>query len=213
MRKLIASILLLSFTTLSQANDQRYALLTASTQTVMQQEISDAAISKQDYHDMAENNSWLVAMSQRLEQFIPGHTEQEDFLRTVHYEATRAGLDPQLVLSVIQVESNFNKYAVSSAGARGYMQIMPFWVDIIGSQNHNLFHLRVNLRYGCMILRHYLNKENGNYFRALGRYNGSLGKSTYPQLVLNKWRNNWHYPTSDAQANASNYHYPVPLMR
>ena len=200
MYKLIGSILLLSFTTLSQANDQRYALLTASTQTVMQQEIGDAAILNQVYFDMAENNSWLVAMSHRLEQFILERTEREGFLRTVHYEATRAGLDPQLVLSVIQVESNFNKYAVSSAGARGYMQVMPFWVDTIGSLNHNLFHLRVNLRYGCMILRHYLNKENGNYFRALGRYNGSLGKTTYPQLVLNKWRSNWHYPTSDAHS-------------
>ncbi len=200
MYKLIGSILLLSLTTQSQASDQRYALLTASTQTVMQQEISDAAVSNRNYPDMAANNSWLVAMSPRLERFIHERTEREGFLRTVHYEATRAGLDPQLVLSVIQVESNFNKYAVSSAGARGYMQVMPFWVDTIGSLNHNLFHLRVNLRYGCMILRHYLNKENGNYFRALGRYNGSLGKTTYPQLVLNKWRSNWHYPTSDAHS-------------
>ncbi len=187
-------------TTQSQASDQRYALLTASTQTVKQKEISDAAVSIQDYADIAATNSWLTAMSPRLEQFIPERTEREDFLRTVHYEATRAGLDPQLVLSVIQVESNFNKYAVSSVGARGYMQVMPFWIDTIGSMNHNLFHLRVNLRYGCMILRHYLNKENGNYFRALGRYNGSLGKATYPQLVLNKWRKNWHYPTSDTRS-------------
>ncbi|MCH9639343.1 MAG: transglycosylase SLT domain-containing protein [Betaproteobacteria bacterium] len=200
MYKLIGSILLLSMTTQSQASDQRYALLTASTQTVKQKEISDAAVSIQDYADIAATNSWLTAMSPRLEQFIPERTEREDFLRTVHYEATRAGLDPQLVLSVIQVESNFNKYAVSSVGARGYMQVMPFWIDTIGSMNHNLFHLRVNLRYGCMILRHYLNKENGNYFRALGRYNGSLGKATYPQLVLNKWRKNWHYPTSDTRS-------------
>ncbi len=196
MYKLIGLTLLLSFSSFSQANDQRYALLTASTQTVAQLAISDSAVSNLSYAGMAENDPWLITMSQRLERFIPERKEREGFLRTVHYEATRAGLDPQLVLSVIQVESAFKKYAVSSAGARGYMQIMPFWVETIGSQSHNLFHLRVNLRYGCMILRHYLNKENGNYFRALGRYNGSLGKATYPQLVLNKWQTIWHYPNT-----------------
>jgi soluble lytic murein transglycosylase-like protein len=200
MYKLIGLTLLLLFSTFSQANDQRYELLTASTQTVMQQEISDSAILNLGYSGMVENDSWLATMSHRLKRFIPERKEREGFLRTVHYEATRAGLDPQLVLSVIQVESDFNKYAVSSAGARGYMQIMPFWVKTIGSQSHNLFHLRVNLRYGCMILRHYLNKENGNYFRALGRYNGSLGKATYPQLVLNKWLNTWHYPASETHS-------------
>ena len=98
----------------------------------------------------------------------------------MHYEATRAGLDPQLVLGVIQVESRFRKYAVSKAGARGYMQVMPFWVDLIGDGKQNLFNLRTNLRYGCTILRHYLDIERGDTFRALGRYNGSLGKSRYP---------------------------------
>lgn len=130
-------------------------------------------------------------MIERLKNRMPEIEERKAFLMTVHYEATRAGLDPELVLSIIQVESNFRKYAVSSAGARGYMQVMPFWVDLIGNPEHNLFHLRVNLRYGCTILRHYLDLEQGDYFRALGRYNGSLGKAGYPNLVFDAWRRHW----------------------
>jgi len=115
------------------------------------------------------------------------------FLRTVHFEATRAGLDPQLVLAVIQVESGFRKYAVSRSGARGYMQVMPFWTGLIGQKGHNLFNLRTNLRYGCVILKFYLDQEKGNLFRALARYNGSAGKSDYPNLVISAWRGAWHY--------------------
>jgi len=111
----------------------------------------------------------------------------------VYYEARRASLDPQLILGIIQVESGFKKYAVSKAGAYGYMQVMPFWRKLIGHPSHNLFHRRINLRYGCTILRHYLDIEKGNYFRALGRYNGSLGKAAYPNLVKNAWHGNWAY--------------------
>jgi len=132
-------------------------------------------------------------MSQRLERRIPDYRARIDFLRTVHYEATRAGLDPQLILALIQVESNFRKYAVSSAGARGYMQVMPFWIGLIGRKSDNLFNLRGNLRYGCVILKHYLDIEKGNLARALGRYNGSLGKPDYPNLVFAAWRGNWQY--------------------
>src|SRR6185436_10656780 len=108
---------------------------------------------------------------------IPDRKTRIDFLKTVHYEAIRSGLDPQLVLGLIQVESGFRKYAVSSAGARGYMQVMPFWINVIGGNaDHNLFHLRTNLRYGCVILRHYLDMEKGDLYRALGRYNGSVGR-------------------------------------
>ncbi|HQR51299.1 MAG TPA: lytic transglycosylase domain-containing protein, partial [Methylophilaceae bacterium] len=114
-------------------------------------------------------------------------------LKTVHYEATRAGLDPQLVLGLIQVESGFNKYAVSTVGARGFMQVMPFWVKSIGAPGQNLFHLRANLRYGCTILRHYLDIENGDLYRALGRYNGSVGKPEYPNLVVGAWKRHWAY--------------------
>ena len=136
-------------------------------------------------------------MSRKLALRMPNRLAREEFLVTVHYEAKRAGLDPQLVLGVIQVESNFRKYAVSKAGARGYMQVMPFWIKLIGVRHHNLFHLRTNLRYGCMILRHYLDMEKGNLYRALGRYNGSLGQPDYPNLVVRAWHTDWHYPVRD----------------
>jgi soluble lytic murein transglycosylase-like protein len=181
------------------ASGQIYEPLSASTQTVLQQAVSDQAVPAFVTLSHPEAKDWLAAMSQRLKKRMPDIEEREAFLITVHYEATRAGLDPELVLSVIQVESNFRKYAISSAGARGYMQVMPFWVDTIGSEAHNLFHLRVNLRYGCTILRHYLDIERGDYFRALGRYNGSLGKADYPDLVFNAWRRHWTYVSGQDQ--------------
>jgi soluble lytic murein transglycosylase-like protein len=138
-------------------------------------------------------------MSQRLSDRMPDRHAREAFLVSVHYEAKRAGLDPQLVLGVIQVESNFRKYAVSRAGARGYMQVMPFWRKLIGNQDHNLFHLRTNLRYGCVILRHYLDMEKGNLYRALGRYNGSLGRPEYPNMVVRAWQRDWNYSTQSAE--------------
>jgi soluble lytic murein transglycosylase-like protein len=128
-----------------------------------------------------------------MKKFIPSEPVRRDFLVTVHYEATRAGLDPQLVLAVAEVESSFRKYAISQAGARGYMQVMPFWVSVIGDDGHNLFNLRTNLRYGCTILRHYLDIERGNLARALGRYNGSLGRSKYPAHVQRALTRNWRY--------------------
>ena len=137
--------------------------------------------------------NWLTVMSQRLEKRIPAREYRIELLRAIHYEATRAGLDPQLVLGLMQVESGFRKYAVSSAGARGYMQVMPFWVKLIGRPDDNLFHLRTNLRYGCTILRHYLDLEKGDLFRALSRYNGSLGLPEYPNMVKAAWENQWSY--------------------
>lgn len=196
MFRLIFAVLLLLLSHVIQANSITYEQLAAHTRTIITHETSDQGVSYSEYAEMADNITWLVVMGRRLEKFIPDLIEREEFLRTVFYEAKRAGLDPQLVLSIIQVESGFKKYAISHAGARGYMQIMPFWVDAIGQSDHNLFHLRMNLRYGCTILRHYLDMEGGNYFRALGRYNGSLGESTYPQLVYNKWHSTWRYNSS-----------------
>lgn len=196
MHKLIGTISLLLLSGFIHANNLQYEQLAASTQTVTFHGTSDQAVSYTEYAAVADSIAWLINMSHRLEKFIPDSLEREEFLRTVYYEATRAGVDPQLVLSIIQIESGFKKYAVSHAGARGYMQVMPFWVGVIGHQDHNLFHLRVNLRYGCTILRHYLDKEKGDYFRALGRYNGSLGEITYPQLVFNKWLTTWRYDSS-----------------
>jgi soluble lytic murein transglycosylase-like protein len=151
----------------------------------------------------SEGRAWLADMASRLVKKLPDWPTRRDFLITVQYEATRAGLDPQLVLGLIEHESNFRKYAVSSAQARGYMQVMPFWVTKIGSPDHDLFTLRTNLRYGCTILRYYLDRENGDYFRALGRYNGSLGQAEYPErvigLMLSKWR--WDPPKESAASS------------
>lgn len=137
-----------------------------------------------DYGKRPGVRAWVDDMSRKLVPRIADEPTRRELLVTVHYEATRAGLDPQLVLGVIHHESGFKKYAFSTAGARGYMQVMPFWVRQIGSPDQNLFNLRVNLRYGCTILRHYLDVERGDTFRALGRYNGSLGRAEYPNAVL-----------------------------
>ncbi len=176
------------------AGAQVYTPLSASVRAVLQRSVSDQAAPKLAFATRYEADFWLDEMSRRLQGRMPDAKYRLDFLKTVHYEATRAGLEPELVLGLIEVESGFNKYAVSGAGARGYMQVMPFWVKEIGAKEHNLFHLRINLRYGCTILRHYLDMEKGNLYRALGRYNGSLGDSKYPNLVRTAWRKNWSLP-------------------
>lgn len=188
----------------ADAGAQKEEPLSNSVRAMMQRSISDSAAPRLAAASPEEGEAWLQAMSKRLQKRIPDMRMREEFLRTVHYEATRAGLDPQLVLALIHVESAFNKYAVSSAGARGYMQVMPFWVKAIGASDHNLFHMRLNLRYGCTILRHYLDIEKGDLFRALGRYNGSLGKPEYPNLVLNAWRKSWAYQAPAVTAAALN---------
>lgn len=167
--------------------------LSNSVRALMQKSVTDSASPRLMFASEGEGQLWLQDMSRRLAKRMPDQATREDFLRTVHYEATRAGLDPQLVLALIQVESGFKKYAVSPVGARGFMQVMPFWVRTIGISDHNLFHLRLNLRYGCTILRHYLDIEKGDLYRALGRYNGSLGQPQYPNLVVGAWRKHWDY--------------------
>jgi len=128
---------------------------------------------------------WLGAMSERLKKKLPDWPTRKEFLQTVWYEARRSGLDVSLVLGLVQVESNFRKFAVSSAGARGYMQVMPFWTRVIGdSDPSKLFHMQTNLRFGCVILRHYLDREKGDLFMTLGRYNGSRGRAPYPDAVF-----------------------------
>jgi soluble lytic murein transglycosylase-like protein len=184
----------LLFACVAQAGGQIYTPLSASVRAVLQRSVSDQAAPKLAFATQYEADFWLNEMSRRLQKSLPDAEYRMDFLKTVHYEATRAGIDPQLVLGLIEVESHFNKYAVSKSGARGYMQVMPFWVKEIGTKGQNLFHLRVNLRYGCTILRHYLDIEKGNLFRALGRYNGTLGKPEYPNLVRAAWRNHWAMP-------------------
>ena len=132
---------------------------------------------------------WLGSMSDRLRRRKPDWEVRRDFLQTIWYEAKRARLDESLVLGLVQVESGFRKYAVSPVGARGYMQVMPFWTRVIGdSDPGKLFHMQTNLRFGCVILRHYIDREKGDLFMALGRYNGSRGKDTYPNLVFGAQR-------------------------
>jgi hypothetical protein len=167
----------------ARAGAQAEEALAQSVVTVLSRAISDRPVPT-DWEQHANTQQWVETMGRRLAPRMPDEAERRELLRSVHYESVRAGLDPQLVLAVIHHESGFKKYAVSVADARGYMQVMPFWTRVIGAPEHNLFHLRTNLRYGCVILRHYLDRESGDLFRALGRYNGSLGRSEYPLAVL-----------------------------
>jgi soluble lytic murein transglycosylase-like protein len=167
----------------AHAGAQAEEYLAASVASGLQRAIGDNPVPR-DYAARAAVRPWLADMSRKLAARFPDEAARTELLATVHYEATRAGLDPQLVLGVIHHESNFRKYAVSVADARGYMQVMPFWVRLIGTADQNLFQLRTNLRYGCTILRHYLDMEKGDVYRALGRYNGSLGRPEYPTAVM-----------------------------
>jgi len=188
---LLAGGLLLHSPTL-QAGNQLYEPLAADVRIALRSAIAERRPPHHAFVNPLQAADWLSAMSQRLERRLPDVGTRLDFLRSLHYEASRAGLDPQLVLSLIEVESGFQRYAVSSAGARGLMQVMPFWTDLIGDGNVRLlFDMRTNLRFGCVILRHYLDLERGDLFRALGRYNGSLGKPDYPDLVMATLRNKW----------------------
>ena len=177
----------LLFACAAHGGAQVYQPLSASVRGVLHRAVSDQAASESAFTSKQEADAWLGNISRHLDKRIPDAAYRTGFLKTVHYEATRAGLDPQLVLGLIEVESGFRKYAVSNSGARGYMQVMPFWVNLIGDRKDDLFHLRTNLRYGCTILRYYLDMENGDLYRALGRYNGSLGKPEYPNMVRTAW--------------------------
>ena len=161
------------------------------------------------FESVGHRIDWMAEMSRRLARRIPDFSERTELIKTIRYEAQRVGIDPQIVFALIEVESNFRASAVSNAGAIGLMQVMPFWTDVLskGSKNE-LFEPRVNVRYGCLILRHYLDIEKGNLDRALGRYNGSLGKMTYPDLVYDRLDRNWGYsyvePTKPVPRTALN---------
>jgi len=153
--------------------------------------LREAAGAADSFDDRFDAEVWLTDMSARLERQVGNPDERLRILTRVHLEATRAGLAPELVLAVIDVESNFDRYAVSVAGALGLMQIMPFWLEEIGRPDDNLLHINTNLRYGCTILKFYLDKEKGDLRRALGRYNGSLGKRKYPNKIIDKLTKKW----------------------
>ncbi len=150
-----------------------------------------AASDADSFEDKYDAEVWLTDMSARLARQVEDPDKRIEILTRVHYEASRAELPPELVLAVIEVESNFDPYAISVVGALGLMQVMPFWKDEIGRPDDNLIRVDTNLRYGCTILKFYLDKENGDLRRALGRYNGSLGQRKYPNKVIDKLTRKW----------------------
>ncbi|MFA9217811.1 MAG: lytic transglycosylase domain-containing protein [Sphingomonadaceae bacterium] len=185
---------LLAGAPVAQAGNQKEEALADAVRLALSNAIKDATPPQPSFRNDGERQryqSWLAQMSARLKRKLPDEQVRTEFLATAWYEARRAGLDPGMVLGLIQVESAYRKYAVSMVGARGYMQVMPFWTNVIGDRNRSaLFHMQTNLRYGCAILRMYIDMEAGNLYLALGRYNGSRGKPEYPNAVLSAW-NNW----------------------
>lgn len=157
----------------------------------LRQTLYEAARDSRSFNDHFEAQVWLTDMSGRLAKKVKDEQQRLRILKMAHHEATRVGLKPELVLAVIDVESNFNPAAVSYAGARGLMQVMPFWKKEIGKPGDSLFNIRTNLRYGCTILKYYLDKEKGNLFKALGRYNGSRGRWGYPKKVYHAYNKRW----------------------
>lgn len=163
----------------------------ASTDPELRRLLQEAIEADYGFEDRFDAQVWLLDMSNRLTKFIEDPKARIDLLKQVHYEARRVDIDPELVLAVIEVESRFDEYAISVSGARGLMQVMPFWLEEIGISDQNLFKIRTNLRMGCTILRYYLDMEPGNLGRALARYNGSLGTTVYANRVISALRSNW----------------------
>jgi soluble lytic murein transglycosylase-like protein len=176
----------LSYASSSPANSN-----TKKVDPELKQALADAVMDADSFGDEFDAQVWLLDMSSRLKRFIKDPKKRLNLLRMVHQEATRADLSPELVISVIHVESAFNPYAVSYVGAQGLMQVMPFWKKELGRGDDNLINAATNLRYGCTILKHYLKREKGDWIRALARYNGSLGRTKYPEKVMNFWQKYW----------------------
>ena len=191
-KTLIGIVCLCSIFSAAQAATQQYEPMTESVRLALRSAVHDTQ--EQESFDIPDDSfydraMWLVKQSSRLKRFIKNEDDRLYFLRMLRYEAKRAGLSPDLVLAVIHVESGFKSQATSSAGARGLMQIMPFWSKVIGDGDPNkLFHARTNLRYGCTILKHYLDIEKGDVTAALARYNGSIGRAVYPRAVFSTFK-------------------------
>jgi hypothetical protein len=194
-RKALCALFLILFTSTAFAGAQKEEELAESVRTALAAAIADEAPRTIRHNKIEERIPYLHWVGDMSDKLRKRRTEldaraRRELLEVIYYEAKRAGLEPSLVLGLIQVESNFRKYAISTAGARGLMQVMPFWTRQIGDGDaRKLFHMQTNLRYGCTILRHYINRENGNLFLALGRYNGSRGQDPYPNAVLSAWEN------------------------
>lgn len=195
-RVALAAPLVIGLPEAAQAGAQIEEPLADAVRSAMAAAIANGAPPKPLFADIEarlEHLRWLGAMSQRLRTRHADARTRLEFLETLWYESRRAGLQPALVLGLVQVESGFRKYAISSAGARGYMQVMPFWMRLIGEGDASrLFHMQTNLRFGCVILRHYVDLERGDLYMALGRYNGSRGRDEYPKLIFGA-RNHWNY--------------------
>ena len=187
----------------AMAGNQKEEAIADSVRLALSNAIKDARPPQPSFRDEGARlryQLWLAAMSERLKRKLPDDQVRLEFLEAAWYESTRSGLDPGLVLGLIQVESAYRKYAVSMVGARGYMQVMPFWTGIVGDNDRSkLFHMQTNLRYGCAILRMYLDMEGGNLYLALGRYNGSRGKPQYPNAVLAAWKK-WEFQSMNVAA-------------
>jgi soluble lytic murein transglycosylase-like protein len=193
----LAAIVAMSlYSSIALAGKQKEEALADSVRIALSRAITDARPPRPTFSSIDERIQylrWLGEMSERLKKRLPDWQMRREFLQTAWYEAKRAGLEPALVLGLIQVESAFRKYAISPVGAQGYMQVMPFWTRVIGDGDRmKLFNLQTNLRYGCSILRMYLDMEGGNLYLALGRYNGSRGQSEYPNAVLAAWKQ-WQF--------------------
>lgn len=187
-RPVLLTLCLLVFTQFSVAeNVSDRQAPDAELTSILKKTVSES----DSFVDRFDAEVWLVDMSKRLARYIDDPQTRLTLLKKVHAEAKRAELEPELVMALIHVESGFERYAISSVGAQGLMQVMPFWKNEIGRSEDNLTDVQTNLRYGCTILKHYINKEKGNLIRALGRYNGSLGKFKYPEKVLRFWEKYW----------------------
>ncbi|WP_396586629.1 lytic transglycosylase domain-containing protein [Bermanella sp. R86510] len=184
MRSLILTYLLLSTVFISKG-------VHASVDPELRSYLKQAISSSNSFGDRFDAEVWLVDMQSRLKRFIPDKSFRVEFLKALHQAASEHNLPAEMVLALIHVESAFKPYALSHAGAQGYMQVMPFWRNEIGRPDDNLMDMHTNLRYGCAILAHYLKREKGNWIRALARYNGSLGKTWYPERVMSKWQQHW----------------------
>ncbi|WP_374523391.1 lytic transglycosylase domain-containing protein [Hydrogenophaga sp.] len=196
-RDALAGLAALGLPSLGQAGGQIEEPLADSVRSALSAAIANDAPPVPEFTDLNKRLAylrWLGAMGDRLKKRKPDFQTRVEFLQTVWYESRRAGLDTTMVLGLIQVESAFRKFAISRVGARGYMQIMPFWARLIGNGDPgSLFHMQTNIRFGCVILRHYLDRERGDTFLALGRYNGSRGRSEYPNAVYAAQKN-WVHP-------------------
>jgi soluble lytic murein transglycosylase-like protein len=169
-----------------------FSLAHATGEPELKRLLREAIESDIGFQDRFEAQVWLLDMSRRLERFVEDPKTRIEMLKRIHYEARRVDIEPELVLAVIEVESSFDEYAISVAGARGLMQVMPFWLDEIGISDQNLFKINTNLRMGCTILRYYMDMEPHDLGRALARYNGSLGKTVYPNKVIAALQRNWY---------------------